>query len=175
MIIEQYKNHPSIIAINNQNIDRRFSFKEILKSEINLEILNFDSSKVCQESDLPTEIVKANSHIFTEVIHKKLNRGLEIGNFPCTMKLTNVTPVHKKGNRSEKGNYRPASMLLNISKVFERFVKTQVSEFFEGIISKHQCAFRKGHSAQRALISLLEKWRYNVDQGRMLAALLTYL
>ena len=33
-IIEQYKNHPSIIAIINQNMDRRFSFQEITKSEI---------------------------------------------------------------------------------------------------------------------------------------------
>ena len=48
-IIKQYKNHPSIIAINNQNMDRRFSFQEIKKSEINQEILNLDSSKACQE------------------------------------------------------------------------------------------------------------------------------
>ena len=53
-IIEQYKNHPSIIAINNQNMDRQFSFQEITKSEINHEILNIDSSKDCQESDLST-------------------------------------------------------------------------------------------------------------------------
>ena len=50
-----------------------------------------------------------------------------------------------------------------------------MSQFFEGIISKYQCGFRKGHSAQHALISLLEKWRYNVDQGRMFGALLTDL
>ena len=50
-----------------------------------------------------------------------------------------------------------------------------MSQFFEGIISKYQCSFRKGHSAQHALISLLEKWRYNVDQGRMFGALLTDL
>ena len=35
-------------------------------------------------------------------MHKELNRGLEVGNFPYTMKLANVTPVYKKGNRSEK-------------------------------------------------------------------------
>ena len=40
------------------------------------------------------------------------------------------------------------------------------------IISKYQCAFRKGHSAQHALISLLEKWRYNVGQGSMFGELL---
>ena len=50
-----------------------------------------------------------------------------------------------------------------------------MSQYFEEIISKYQCGFRKGHSAQHALISLLEKWRYNVDQGRMFGALLTDL
>ena len=91
------------------------------------------------------------------------------------MKLANVTPVYKKGNRSEKGNYRPVSILPNISKVFERCIYKQMAQFFEGIISKYQCGFWKGYSAQHALISLLEKWRYNVDQGRMFGALLTDL
>ena len=50
-IIEQYKNHPSIIAINNQNMDRRFSFQEITKSKINQKISNFDSFKAYQELD----------------------------------------------------------------------------------------------------------------------------
>ena len=91
--IEQYKKHPSIIAINNQNMDRQFSFQGITDSELNQEILNLDSSKACQESDLSMKIIKANSDIFTEVTQKELNKGLEVGNFPCTMKLTNVTPV----------------------------------------------------------------------------------
>ena len=35
-IIKQYKNDPSIIVTNNQNIDRQFSFQEITKPELNL-------------------------------------------------------------------------------------------------------------------------------------------
>ena len=50
-----------------------------------------------------------------------------------------------------------------------------MSQFFEGMISKYQCSFRKGHSAQHALISLLEMWRYNFDQRRMFGALLIVL
>ena len=46
-------------------------------------------------------------------------------------------------------------------------------QYFEGIISKYQCNFRKGHSAQHTLISLLEKWCNNVDQGHRFGALLT--
>ena len=55
---------------------RQFSFQEITKSEINKEILNLDSAKFCQESDLPMKIIKANSDIFTEVIQKEFNKGL---------------------------------------------------------------------------------------------------
>ena len=43
-IIEQYKNQPSIIAINNRNMDRQCSSQEITKSETNQKILNLDSS-----------------------------------------------------------------------------------------------------------------------------------
>ena len=108
-------------------------------------------------------------------MHKELNRGLELGNFPCTIKLASVTPVYKKDNRPVKGNYRPVSILPSISKVFERCVYKQMFQFFEGIISKYQCGFRKGHTKQHALISLLEKWHYNADQERMFGTLLTDL
>ena len=66
-------------------MDSGFSFQKVTTSEINQEISNLDSSKTCQESDLPTKIIKSNSDVFTEVIHKELNRGVEVGNFPCTM------------------------------------------------------------------------------------------
>ena len=83
--------------------------------------------------------------------------------------------MYKKGNRSEKGNYRPVCILPNISKVFERCVYKQMPQFFEVIIFKYQCSFRKGYSAQHAFISFLEKRRYNIDLGRMFRALLTDL
>ena len=51
------------------------------------------------------KIIKTNSDILTEVIHKELNRGLEVGNFPCTMNLANVTTIYKKDNQSGNGNY----------------------------------------------------------------------
>ena len=91
------------------------------------------------------------------------------------MKLVNVTPVHKKGYRSEKDNYRSVSILPNLSKVFERCISNQIAQFFDKILSKHQCGFRKGHSAQHSLIVVLEKWKESVDRGHVFGALLTKL
>ena len=53
-----------------------------------------------------------------DVSHERVNRSLDVGTFPSSMKLANVTPVYKKGSLSDKGNYRPASILPNLSKVF---------------------------------------------------------
>ena len=127
--------------------------------------MNLDSSKACQDSDIPTKVIKSNSDIFTDALYSEFNRSLETSVFPPSMKLANVTPVHKKGNRSEKDNYRPVSILPNLSKVFERCIYNQIAQFFDKILSKYQCGFRKSHSVQHSLIVHLEKWKEKVDQG----------
>ena len=108
--------------------------RPITKSEIYKEILNLGISKASQDSDIPTKIVKANADIFTEISFIEFERSLEIDNFPTSMKLANVTPVHKKGSQYEKGNYRPVSILSNLSKVFERCIYKQIYEYFENIL-----------------------------------------
>ena len=43
------------------------------------------------------------------------------------------------------------------------------------ILSKYQCGFRKGYSAQHCLLAMLEKWKNAVDKGKIFGALLTDL
>ena len=157
-IMEQYKNHPSVVAVNEKNVNKQFSFEYVPKSDIKKEILNLNVSKASQDSDIPTKIIKVNAEIFAEVLYNVFNRSLEVGQFPSGMNLQNVTPVHKKGSRYDKGNYRPVSILPNLSKFFERCLHKQISDFFDTILSKYQCGFSKGLGAQHCLISLLKKW-----------------
>ena len=91
------------------------------------------------------------------------------------MKLANITPVFKKDDRTDKSNYRPISILPNLSKVFEKCIYNQLSIFFEKVLSKYQCGFRKGFSAQYCLLKLLEQWKESADQGLVFGALLTDL
>ena len=50
-----------------------------------------------------------------------------------------------------------------------------MSKFFDEVLSKYQCGFRREHGAQHCLIVLLEKWRISVDQGLEFGTLLTDL
>ena len=62
-----------------------------------------------------------------------------------------------------------------MSKVFGRWLHNQLSVFFDKILSKHQCGFRKRFNDQHCLINLLQKWRQSLDQGLVFGALLTDL
>ena len=80
--------------------------------------------------------------------------------------VMNITPVHKKGAKMSKDNYIPVSILSNISKIYERLTFEQISEYFEPILSKFQCGFRKGFGAQHCLLAMLENWKSAVDNKR---------
>ena len=91
------------------------------------------------------------------------------------MKEADVTPIHKKGKKDKKENYRPLSILPVLSKIFERVMFVQMSAFFEDIFNKQQCVFRKGYNIQQCLLKMLEKWKRPVDEGKVFGALLTDL
>ena len=46
---------------------------------------------------------------------------------------------------------------------------------FQSFLSKYQCGFRKGFSAQHWLLKMLEKWKSAIDNRKMFGALLTDL
>ena len=92
-----------------------------------------------------------------------------------SLKQAILTPVFKKGDKNSKENYRPVSILPNISKIFERFPFKNISNFMEPFLSKQQCGFRKGYSTQYCLLSMLEKRKSAVDYRKYFRAILTDL
>ena len=95
--------------------------------------------------------------------------------FLSVLKLADVKAVHKKASRLEKTNYGSVSLLPNISKIFERCMHRQISEYFETVLSKLQCGFRKGYSTQDYLLVMVENCKKALDQGNEYGALLTDL
>ena len=67
------------------------------------------------------------------------------------------------------------SILSNLFKVYEICICDQIQNYFDQILSKFQCGFRKGSNVQHCLIALTEKWKKSVDSGGVFGALLTDL
>ena len=155
--IVRYRNHPSIVAIK-KFCNSKSYFQNVQKEEILKELNNLNINKATQNTDIPTKIIQENSDIFGDFIFSNFNCYINTSSYPSLLKRADITPVHKKDSTSEKNNYRPVSILSNISKVYERIMFKQMSEFFESsFFYKYQCGFRKGFSAKHCLVSMLEK------------------
>ena len=91
------------------------------------------------------------------------------------MKYAEVTPIHKKDDKTDKENYRPISILPNLSKVYERLMYNQIYLCFQTIFSKFHCRFQKGFNAQHCLLAMVEKWCKTLDGSCETGAVLTDL
>ena len=171
--IFKYKDHPSILAIQSHCEKETFRFSEVNIEDIKKDILKLNKNKASQHSDIPIKIIKENLDIFADFLCRNINSSFKSSSFPSCLKMADVTPLHKKGRKDLKENYRSVSILPISSKVFERSMFTQMSSFFDNFLSKQQCGFPKGYGTQQCL--LLEKWKRAVDSGQMFDALLTDL
>ena len=119
--ILKYKNHPSITVIKEKAKNSVFSFYEVDKDKIKKEINRLNKNKASQKSDIPIKIIHDN---FSN----------------C---LANITPLHKKGRKDNKENYRPVSILPTLSKIFEKILFEQISVFFDKFLSANNVGSEK--------------------------------
>ncbi len=79
-------------------------------------ISQFDNNK---SSDIPIRVIKKTAHVISPVLSAYFNVLMAEGIFPEVLRVGKVTPVFKKGNSEDIGNYRPVSTLSIFGKIFE--------------------------------------------------------
>ena len=126
-------------------------------------------------NDVPTKCIKKFSDVFTSVISNDYNNCVDSGSFPECFKTAEATPTYKKGKRTGKTKYRPVSILSNISKIYERLMLDNMSDYFNDVLSKFQCGFRKGFGTQNCLLYMMETIRKTRDNQGVFAAVMADL
>ena len=67
------------------------------------------------------------NQILTDYINDAIDRAL----FTDSLKVADIPLKHEKDELTNKDNYRPVSVLPLLSKVFERLIYDQLSEYLE--------------------------------------------
>ena len=91
------------------------------------DVLNQDVSKTRQDNDIPSNIIKENVDIFASILQCSFNMSITNSEFSSLLKQADVTPVFTKGERYSKYNFRPVSLLPNVSKMFEQCMFRQIN------------------------------------------------
>ena len=116
--------------------------------------------------------MKETVDILKSPLTQLFNVTVENQHFPNDLKYANVTPLHKKEQIIDKKNYRPISILPSISKIFERLIFKQMTNFIENKISEYLCGFRKGYNIQHVLIRLIDKLNKSRDKKEKIGILM---
>ena len=167
--IKKYSSHPSILSIRkNVQISTGFCFSRTDESQITDIVNKLNKKKKGMSSSIPTDILKMSIHVVASDLAIIWNNEIvSNGIFPNKLKLADITPVHKKLEKTLKANYRNVSILPSVSKVFEKLMGMQIGAYMEQYLSKFLCGFRKGYNTQHALITLIEKWKKFLEKKDM--------
>ena len=88
------------------------------------------------------------------------------------MECANVRPIYKRVDPFDKKNYRPVSILALLSKVYERVIYEQASNYFEPFFNEILCGFRKACSTEHPSFELLISWQTSLSKGGFVDSIL---
>ena len=171
-IIEEFTSHPSILKINEMVDPTDFSFMEVDIKDIEREIAKLNPKKATTFKNIPTKLIKDTKDICAPLLHKLVNSSINNSVFPDKLKVADISPIFKKDDATNVKNYRPISVLPAVSKLYERIIQGQIVTHIDQYLSPYMCGYRKGYSAQHALVALLEKWRESLDKRGYAGAML---
>ena len=89
-------------------------------------------------------------------------------------KVARLNLIFKKHDESDRGNYRPLSMLSVRSKILESCVTDSIADHIftcYRLVTEYQWAYRKDHSTDILLAHLTETWRRALDSNLVVGVL----
>ena len=97
------------------------------------------------------------------------NTSLETCQSPDPWKIDRVSPIFKDGDTIERSNYRPISVLLAVSRLFQNLVFNQLYRYLNDtyFINSKQSCFRKLHSTVTCLLKNTDDWYNWMDTGNL--------
>ena len=175
LILQQYQNHPSVLAIirSLENPFDTFSPHEVSTEDVLRLLRAINDKKSTGEDKIPPKLVHLAARELSVPLTKAINISIRNSKFPEREKKTAVTPLDKgEPIRTVEKNFRPVSILNPFSKIYEKFVKEQISPFLEKTLSVFIAAYRKAYGAQHVLVRMLEDWKTKLDNDFTVGAIL---
>ena len=152
-------NHPSLSLSEPIRV-----FTEINSETMIAYLSKIEAKKSTGHDGLSPKILKLSTPSLVDPLTTLFNYCIRTSTLPSSWKMSNVSPIYKKGDTSDKNNYRPVSVIPAISKLFEKVLFDQLYSLFLPTFSPNMSGFLRGHSTATALIKLTDDWRKSLDE-----------
>lgn len=139
----------------------------VTESEIISKIRNLKPRKAPGIDMIRSETLKQISVQIAAPLSHLINNIFRDGICPSEFKIAIIKPIFKKGDRNKPENYRPISIITNITKVFEMVLRERINNYLKkfDILSPKQFGFREGKSTQDAITYFTTEMNKALDDG----------
>ena len=126
-----------------------------------------EPNKAAGIDNISGKFLKDGAEILAKPISQICNLSIKKSQFPSQCKIAKVTPLFKKGSKTDPKNYRLISLLPILSKVIEKVVYEQTQKYLDisNVIFRYQSGFRKNFSTDWCLSYLSNKILNGFDSG----------
>ena len=100
--------------------DKSFFWRPVIEKEVLDYLCTLDIKKSHGYDNLSARLLRDAACFVCKPLTYVFNLSLETGIYPQALKIAKVTPIYKKGPKSNPKNYRPISILPIIGKGFEK-------------------------------------------------------
>ena len=150
-----------------------FAFTYVSTLFVEGELKKMKRTKSTGIDDLPTGMLKDCRTVISTPLTFIINMSLQTSTVPSEWKTALITPIHKKGSKTDANNYRPISILPVVSKILEKAVQQQLMDHLESnnLLSDKQFGYRKQRSTDIAATLFTDNIRKACDKGLVSGAL----
>ena len=140
---------------------------QIREFGVQAKLMALDPGKSAGPDNIYPRLLKECATTLSKPLTILLNKSISEGSVPSSWKKANVTPIYKKGSRTDSDNYRPISLTSVLSKLLEKFVKeTMLNHMIDNnLFSNAQYGFRSRRSCVLQLLAAMEDWTQTIDEG----------
>lgn len=113
---------------------------------------------------------KDSIEVTLTAITKLMNKIANIAIIPDNWRIAKITPIFKKGDKTDPNNYRPISNMCSMSKVYEKLILNYIYKLQKrsGIIlpGNHQHGFLKDRSTITACLEIQTRLAKILEQNK---------
>lgn len=158
------------IRMDNKSIMENFNHIEI--KDLEKIVMGLPKKKGTEEG-ISSDILKMAFSAIKEEFVEIINGSLREGCCPDSWKTSTIIPIPKINKAIKASHYRPINMLPLYEKVLELVVKNQIEKYLEtnDIITEHQSGFRKQYSCETAIQTVVDEWKVDISEGKMVGVI----
>ena len=133
-------------------------------------LTNLKENKAPGPDGIPPRVLKYCASSIAPVLQKIYQASIDTSYLPRDWRTANITPIFKKGDRTNPENYRPVSLTSVPCKVLEHIVYRYLITYIEdnNILSDVQHGFRKRRGCDTQLVLLVEELAHALDQRKQI-------